>query len=110
MKYLKDLTIYETIFLLAILRLKEEAYGVTIKTEVSKIKGRKISYGTIYSYLDQLSRKDLVIKKIGDPTSARGGRSKIYYTLSVRGIKALKAAHKLQKSIWDDTSAILDQV
>jgi len=106
---MKDLTIYESIFLLAILRLKEEAYGVTIKAEVSKIKGRKISYGTIYSYLDQLSRKDFVIKKIGDPTSERGGRRKIYYTLSVRGIKALKEAHKLQKSIWDDAPSILDQ-
>ncbi len=107
---MKDLTVYESILLLVILRLKDDAYGVTIKAEISKIKGRSISYGTIYSYLDQLARKGYVIKNIGDPSPERGGRRKIFYRLSHDGIRALKAAYKLQKTVWDDASTLLDKV
>jgi PadR family transcriptional regulator PadR len=94
------LTLYETIHLLAILRRGEDAYGVTIKEEISQMTAREISYGTLYSYLDQLFKKGLVNKTAGDPTPERGGRRKIFYTLTAEGAKALQAAYKLQHSIW----------
>ncbi|UCC41477.1 MAG: PadR family transcriptional regulator [Candidatus Aminicenantes bacterium] len=106
---MKDLTVYESILLMVILRLEENAYGVTIREEASKIKGRTISYGTIYSYLDQLTRKGYVTKKMGKPTAERGGRKKIFYTLSQGGIKALKSAYNLQSTIWKDAPAVLDK-
>jgi PadR family transcriptional regulator PadR len=105
---MEDLTIYESIFLIVILRLEENSYGVTIREEASKIKGRTLSYGTTYSYLDQLSRKGYVTKKVGQPTAERGGRRKIFYKLSPSGIKALKSAYNLQSAIWKDAPAILD--
>lgn len=105
---MEDLTVYESILLMVILRLEENAYGVTIREEASKIKGRTISYGTIYSYLDQLTRKGYVTKKIGKPTAERGGRKKIFYKLSPAGIKALKSAYNLQSTIWKDAPAVLD--
>jgi len=105
---MEDLTIYESILLMVILRLEENAYGVTIREEASKIKGRTLSYGTIYSYLDQLTRKGYVTKKVGKPTAERGGRRKIFYKLSPAGIKALKSAYNLQSTIWKDAPAILD--
>ncbi len=105
---MKDLTVYESIFLMVILRLEENAYGVTIREETSKIKGRTLSYGTIYSYLDQLTRKGYVTKKIGKPTAERGGRRKIFYKLSPAGIKALKSAYNLQNAIWKDAPKVLD--
>lgn len=105
---MEDLTIYESIFLMVILSLEENAYGVTIREEASKIKGRTLSYGTIYSYLDQLTRKGYVTKKIGKPTAERGGRRKIFYKLSPAGIEALKSAYCLQSTIWKNAPAILD--
>lgn len=98
---MKDLTLYESIHLLAILRLGDNAYGVTIKEEISEMTNREISYGTLYSYLDQLFKKDLVKKNIGDPTKERGGRRKIYYSVTASGVKALNTAYTLQKSIWE---------
>ena len=98
---MKDLTLYESIHLIAILRLGDEAYGVTIKEEISEMINREISYGTLYSYLDQLFKKNLVKKNIGDPTKERGGRRKIYYKLTASGVKALNTAHVLQKTIWE---------
>ncbi|MFC2160055.1 PadR family transcriptional regulator [Acidobacteriota bacterium] len=98
---MKDLTLYESIHLLAILRLEDDAYGVTIKEEISEMTNREISYGTLYSYLDQLFKKDLVTKISGNPTHERGGRRKIYYKMTAHGAKALQAAYTLQKSIWE---------
>ena len=99
---MKELTLYETIFLLAILRLPENAYGVAIRGEVKKISGRDIPYGTLYSYLEQLFKKGLVLKAFGAPTSERGGRSKIMYRVSPDGTEALKEAYRLQRSISFD--------
>jgi DNA-binding PadR family transcriptional regulator len=107
---MEDLTIYETIFLMVILRLGDNAYGVTIREEASKIKGRTLSYGTIYSYLDQLARKGYVTKNIGNPTAERGGRRKIFYRLSPAGKKAMKSAYHLQNTIWKDAKTMLDEI
>jgi DNA-binding PadR family transcriptional regulator len=100
-KKVKDLTLNETAILLAILRLEKDAYGVAIKEDVSKFIHKKISYGTLYSYLDQLFRKGFIAKSIGDPTPERGGRRKIFYRLTKKGIHALESAYKLQKLIWE---------
>ena len=42
-----ELTLNETIILLAILRLQGMAYGVTIRNEVAKISRRKMVYGKL---------------------------------------------------------------
>lgn len=103
---MKDLTLNETAILLAILRLGKDAYGVAIKEDVSKFIAKKISYGTLYSYLDQLFRKGFISKSIGDPTPERGGRRKIFYRLTKKGIRALESAYKLQKLIWERLSEV----
>jgi len=97
---MKDLSLYETIHLLAIIRRGEDAYGVTIKEEIGEMTGRELSYGTLYSYLDQLFKKGLVTKTGGNPTPERGGRRKIFYTVTAEGVKALQMAYRLQQSIW----------
>jgi DNA-binding PadR family transcriptional regulator len=96
---MKELSLYETIFLLAVLRLPGNAYGVTIRSEVAGISGRKIPYGTLYSYLDQLFNKGYVVKAFGAPTTERGGRSKILYQVTPAGRAALKEAYQLQRTI-----------
>lgn len=103
---MKDLTLNETAILLAILRLEKDAYGVAIKEEVSKFIGKKISYGTLYSYLDQLFRKGFLAKSLGDPTPERGGRRKIFYKVTKKGIHAMESAYALQKMIWEELSEI----
>lgn len=103
---MKDLTLNETAVLLAILRLEQGAYGVAIKEAVSKLMRKTISYGTLYSYLDQLFRKGYITKSIGDPTHERGGRRKIFYKLTKKGIHALESAYELQKLIWEKMSEV----
>jgi len=95
-----ELTIPEEILLTSILRLKDDAYGVSIRKKIEEVTGRDIAYGTLYNILAQLVRKGYVKKSRGMPTSERGGRSKMYYTLTLPGIKALESARNLHQMIW----------
>ncbi|MCP4724529.1 MAG: PadR family transcriptional regulator [bacterium] len=98
---MRELTIPEQTLLLAIWRLKDEAYGVSIRKKVEEVTKKDIIYGTLYNLLDQLVRKGYVLKSRGEPTAERGGRSKIYYRLTEEGVNALEAARDLQKSLWE---------
>jgi len=97
---MSDLTKIEEILLLAIWRLKSDAYGVKIRKYVSGVIKKDFSYGNLYSALGQLTRKKYVQKTMGLPTPNRRGRSKIYYTVMPLGIEALKNAHEMNVVLW----------
>lgn len=65
---------FEQIVLLAILRLRDEAYGVSIRREITERAEREVSPGALYTTLDRLEAKGLVTSSFGDPTPERGGR------------------------------------
>lgn len=90
----------DEILLLAILRLKDNAYGVTILREVAKRTGKNLKLGGLWVSLDILSKRGLLKKQIGDPTPKRGGRSKIYYSLTPDGLKALEKVNEFNLSLW----------
>ena len=99
---MKQLTRSEEILLLSIWKLQEDAYGVLIKEQVSKVTGRIWSFGALYVSLDKLAQKGHVTKTRGEPTPERGGRYKIYYHLTPKGKQALQAARELNESLWKD--------
>ncbi len=103
---MKDLTLTEEMILWAAWKLKTDAYGVTIRKQVSERTGRIFPYGTLYGILAKLCRKGFVTKKVSAPTPIRGGRSRNYYTITSQGREALKAAMDLKKSLWDDDSEL----
>jgi DNA-binding PadR family transcriptional regulator len=76
---------FEHLVLLALLRLSDEAYGVAVRREIAKRTGRDVSIGAIYITLDRLERKGFVKSRVGEPTSARGGRAKRYFRVTARG-------------------------
>jgi len=77
---------FEQIVLLAILRLGEKAYGVTIREEIMARTGREPSPGALYVTLDRLEEKGLVRSQFGDPTPQRGGRAKRFFSVSAKGV------------------------
>lgn len=101
---MKELTKIEEILLLAIWRLKDDAYGVKIRQYVSQIIGKEFTYGNLYSALSQLSKKKYVKKAMGEPTADRRGRRKIYYTVSPAGVKALRTAREMNQKMWEGVS------
>lgn len=82
----------EQLILLAILRLGDAAYGVSIRAELRTRAGRAISPGALYTTLERLETKGLISSRMGDPTPERGGRAKRYVTVSPGGLRALRRA------------------
>jgi DNA-binding PadR family transcriptional regulator len=80
---------FERIVLLALVRLRENAYGVTIRREIEERAGREVSYGALYTTLDRMEAKGYVSSRIGEPTQVRGGRAKKYFQIAAPGIEAL---------------------
>lgn len=97
----------DEMLLLAILRLKDDAYGVSIVKEVKRRTGKKLKLGGLWVSLDILTKRGLVEKRMGDPTPKRGGRSKIYYSLTSDGVKALSLVSELNRSLWQGIGELL---
>ena len=106
---MKEPTVLEEIVLTSILRLKDNAYGVMIRQKVAEVTKKELIYGTLYNTLDQLVRKGFVTKSRGMPVSERGGRRKIYYRVTPRGIQALQEAQELQSKIWDGIRELIKE-
>ena len=85
---------FEQVALLAILRLGDEAYGVTIRREIAACTDRDPAPGALYTTLDRLEEKGLVVSKYGDPTPERGGRAKRYFTVTASGVRAVARAQR----------------
>jgi len=98
----KYLTRSEEILLLAIWKMKDNAYGVSIRDAVKVMTGRLISIGALYVSLDKLAQKGYVTKKKGKPVPERGGRHKIFYTLTDSGRNVLQSARELNQTLWDN--------
>ena len=97
---MKLLSRAEEILLLTIWRLQGTAYGMSIKAEVEKATGSNWSFGAVYAPLNRLLKKGLVSAEKGEPTPERGGRSKVFYTLTNDGKDALKALQKVHQATW----------
>jgi PadR family transcriptional regulator PadR len=98
---MKELTKSEELLLLAILHLKDGAYGVSIKRKLLETSDKSFPYGTLYFILEQLTNKGYVERSKGLPTPERGGRSKTYYRLTKEGKAALSQAYEMQKKVWN---------
>lgn len=90
---------FEQIVLLAILRLGENAYGVTIRAEIAACTSREPAPGALYTTLDRMEEKGLVQSWLGDPTPRRGGRAKRYFTVTKRGRIAVINAQRCYQSL-----------
>ena len=96
-----ELTKHEELILLAILKLKENAYIVTLRRHIKEITGKSINYGSICNTLSALIRKGYIKSRESAPLTRQGGRRKVLYTLTAEGKRALKQAYKIQKLAWE---------
>jgi len=94
---------FEQLVILAILRLDDNAYGVTIRQTIHECTDRDPAPGALYNTLDRLEDKGLLKSRAGDPTPQRGGRSKRFFSVTPSGVEAVaraqRAYQKLLKNI-----------
>ena len=96
----KSMGEFEQLLLLAVLRLKDEAYGVTMRREIEARTGRAVTLGAIYPTMDRLESKGYVGSTMSEPTGERGGRSRRYFHLRPAGVEALHRARDAFNSMW----------
>ena len=97
---MKVLSSQDEILMLAILSLRENAYGVTIRRHVSGVTGKEWSIGAIYDPLYRLEKKGFVRSFLTNPTNERGGRSKRMFQVTRDGQKALMEHKKVRDELW----------
>ena len=78
------LTQTELMILLAIMRLKDEAYGVPISAEI----------------LERLEDRGFVKSQLGEATAMRGGRAKTYFRVTAKGSAQVRETQHALQELW----------
>jgi PadR family transcriptional regulator PadR len=98
---------FEQLVLTAILSLRDDAYGVTIREAVEELAAPKnVSLGAVYATLDRLEDKGLVESWLSEPTAQRGGRSKRHYRLRAAGERALQESIATSKRVCEAVESL----
>jgi PadR family transcriptional regulator PadR len=97
---------FEHIIVLALLRLEDKAYGVTVRQEIQFRTKREVSIGAVYATLDRLEAKGYVKSYRGDPTPERGGRSKRFFRVTAKGVAAVNRTQWALQSMTEGLDLI----
>lgn len=98
---MKYLTRQEEMALLAVFRLKENAYLVSIGKVLQEFTGKEWSVSSVYVPLDRLEKNGLLSSHLGEATEKRGGKAIKYYSLTRDGVKALAEVKAVHNTMWD---------
>jgi len=101
---MKLLTRSEEMLLLAVWRLQEGAYGVTIREQLDSVSGKSTSFGALFVSLDRLVRKGHLESYMSDSLPIRGGKKRRMFKLSDKGRIALCAIRKVEHAMWSGIS------
>ncbi len=95
--------------LLAILRLGEDAYGMSIREELERRADRTVTRSAAYITLERLVAKGYATTRMGDPSPRRGGKAKRYYELTAQGRAALQTVGRALRNLWAGHESLLDE-
>ena len=81
---------FEHMVMLAVLRLGDDASGIA-------------------DALERLARKGYLTARMGDPSEARGGKPKRYFSLTDGGRAALRDSGRALMRLWDGYEQLLEE-
>ena len=88
---------FEQVVLLAVARLKADAYGMSVRAEIVERTGREVTIGAMYATLDRLVSKGYLNAR----DESQEGRPRRFFAMTGAGVKALEAARELQTRMWE---------
>jgi DNA-binding PadR family transcriptional regulator len=83
---------FELVLLLAVVRLDDDAYGVTIRRAIEETTGRNLSAGAVYTALGRLEARGFVASTQGDTIPERTGMRRRYYKVRPEGARQVQRA------------------
>lgn len=85
---------FEYLLITAAAALGENAYGAAMREEIETTTGRRCSIGALYTTIDRLESKGLLVTWMGEATAQRGGRAKRMVRVTADGVRAAKQFYK----------------
>jgi PadR family transcriptional regulator PadR len=104
----KHLGEFEQLVMLAVLRLGDEAYGMSVRRELQRTARRSVTIGSVYGTLDRLEAKGLMASWKGEPDPVRGGRARRYFRVERAGEVALAEARARMRRMWEGVEVASD--
>ena len=104
MKNKKFLGEFEQVVLLALIQLKDTAYGANIRQLLGEQVSRTVALGALYSTLERLEKKRYVVSELGEATPERGGRAKRYFRVTNEGVDALIRSKHAMDTLWHNVN------
>jgi DNA-binding PadR family transcriptional regulator len=101
LKMNKYLSRPEEVILLVVMKLNDNAYGVSIREMVQELTGKYWSIGAVYVPLERLEKKGYVTSFSSEPLPERGGRRKRHFRITREGIEELEKIRRVNQVIWD---------
>ena len=93
--------------LLATLRLKGDAYSVSVVQEIRARTGRQVSQSAVFIAMRRLQEKGLLDSSLDDQSEGKG-HVRRYFDLTPSGTERLKEMRQALVSLWDGFTAELD--
>ncbi len=84
---------FEQLVLLAVLRLREGAYGMAVRRELQVRARRDVAIGAVYATLDRMQAKGLVRSQERAGGATRESRPRRCFEVTASGRRALRHAH-----------------
>jgi PadR family transcriptional regulator PadR len=90
------LGVLEEQILVAVLRTRDEAYGMQIRREIERVIERDLAIGAVYATLDRLEAKGLVTSR----RMPSDGASRRIFAVSSLGARALAETRMMRDRLW----------
>ena len=91
---------FEELILLLIILLKEEAYGLAIRTALKEQANRTVTIGAVHGTVNRLEKKGFIESSMGGASELRGGRRKRIFTITAAGKSMLERSRDAKVALW----------
>jgi PadR family transcriptional regulator PadR len=90
------LGVLEEQILVAVLRTRDDAYGMQVRREIERVTERELAIGAVYATLDRLEAKGLLTSR--RPRS--DGPSRRVFGVNAMGARALAETRAMRERLW----------
>jgi PadR family transcriptional regulator, regulatory protein PadR len=91
---------FEQMVLLAILRIRGDAYAVPIVEEIEARTGRSVAPASVHVTLRRLEEKGLITTWLSEPVAERGGRARRCVRVEPEGQRQLRESRDMMNALW----------
>jgi len=96
----------EGLVLLTVALLKDEAYGVSVKSNLLDKASRKVNISAVHAVLHRLEKKGLLTSYFGESSAVRGGRRKRLFKLTTTGLNSLQELKMIRTRMYEQIPGI----